>query len=353
MPYQFIHLDVFARAAAAKAKEKGWSLREVIGEARREPTHCLHVHQPRQPVTLFGSPLSDVEQEANLSADGARDSIGRKLRRDAPILLVGVASHPTRPDAVGVERAAYDEWERDTVKWLKSKYGARLRNISRHEDEGWLHLHFFVLPELVDGERIETVHPGRAAVANGRAAGIVDRKALDLRYRQAMRDFQEEFYLAVGARHGLARRGPGRRRLTRGEWQIEQESTRRTAHLITTADAEIERTFELEDRLSDTVADLVGTEGLLVWTQNQRDYAEQRASDLSKSLDASRRAAVRIASEARSLLQGLVDFSISASERPRWIGAGIWDQLNDLVRRAAHPRGKSLTRLASLRDRER
>jgi hypothetical protein len=252
-----------------------------------------------------------------------------------------------------VERAVYDTWEHDTVEWLKSKYGARLKNISRHEDEGWMHLHYFVLPELAKGERIETVHPGRAAVADGRATGIVDRKALDHRYRQAMRDFQEEFYLAVGARHGLARRGPGRRRLSREAWQTQQESTRRTASLIATAEDEIKRSYELEDRLSNTVADLVGTEGLLVWTQHQRDHAEQRASDLSKSLEASRRAAARIASEARSLLQGLVDFSISASDRPRWIGAGIWDQLNDLVRRATPPRRRAPPHLSSLRNLER
>lgn len=49
------------------------------------------------------------------------------------------------------------------------------------------------------------------------------KKDQNLAFSEAMRETQDEFSRRVGQHFGLARLGPGRRRLTRAEWQAEQK----------------------------------------------------------------------------------------------------------------------------------
>jgi hypothetical protein len=114
------------------------------------------------------------------------------------------------------------------VAWLRDQYGAALVSVIRHVDESHPHLHAFVLPQDAD-MRAGPLHPGQEAkrrVVSVGAADGEDGKSLnrrgDVAYRAAMRDWQDSYWQAVGLPCGLTRLGPGRRRLTRAEWQAER-----------------------------------------------------------------------------------------------------------------------------------
>jgi hypothetical protein len=47
-----------------------------------------------------------------------------------------------------------------------------------------------------------------------------------------MRKFQDDYYFSVGLQNGLARIGPGRRRLPRAVWQAEKKSRHSGNNLI-------------------------------------------------------------------------------------------------------------------------
>jgi hypothetical protein len=216
--YQFIHLEVYSRVAPKKGRGKT-TVRGVIAEAVREPEACGHVADPEPPVYLIGdeATLRGLESEIDAIAPSIKDTRGHKLRKDAAVLLAGVASFP--PD--GPED--YDRWIELTVEFLKEEHGDNLRCVIEHLDEKEKHLHFFALaPDL----NAKSMHPGFAA-----SAGIQDRAESMQAYKAAMRQYQDRFYSQVGAPCGLTRLGPGRQRLGRAEWrarQAEAEAASRT-----------------------------------------------------------------------------------------------------------------------------
>ncbi len=98
-----------------------------------------------------------------------------------------------------------------------------------HTDEAHPHLHFYAVP--LPGERFEVLHPGRQAAAEKARQGA-KKGAQNAAYKQAMVGWQDGFQRAVAAHFGLTRRGPGKRRLTRGAWKAEQEQARSLAQPV-------------------------------------------------------------------------------------------------------------------------
>jgi hypothetical protein len=97
-----------------------------------------------------------------------------------------------------------------------------------HKDEAYIHLHAYVLPSASE-MRAKALHPGEVAKLTCQAAAIAsgDNKKLankkgDAAYLQAMREFQNEYWLYVGLPSGQLRVGPRRRRWTRVEWHAEK-----------------------------------------------------------------------------------------------------------------------------------
>jgi hypothetical protein len=122
-----------------------------------------------------------------------------------------------------------DQWpafRAASVEWLRRQYGPRLRSVVEHTDEAHPHLHFYAVP--LEGERFEVLHPGRLAAAAKALAGA-KKGAQNAAYKSAMMDWQDSFASVVAADYGLARIGPGRRRLTRVAWQAEQAQARALA----------------------------------------------------------------------------------------------------------------------------
>jgi hypothetical protein len=145
----------------------------VCAEALREPDACTHVQGPIQPEVLFGD-LAGLESEIATLAETARDARGHKIRKDATVLLAGVASYPPYADPAG-----YDRWEALTMEFIKAEYGADLKAVVRHIDEPAKHLHFFSTPDDLKAKRL---HRGYAA-----AEGIDEPGPARVVYKEAMR----------------------------------------------------------------------------------------------------------------------------------------------------------------------
>lgn len=160
------------------------------------------------------------------------DAKGRKLRKDALCLVAGVVSMPE-----DTTQQAWESFRADAVGHLQQKYGDRLQTVIEHTDESHPHLHFYVIPR--PGERFETIHQGKDAAAEIKRGGGL-KGAQNQAYKSAMRAYQDEFFEMVGIPHGLARIGPGRRRLTREAWKLEQVQAESAAKTIMVAQASVE-----------------------------------------------------------------------------------------------------------------
>ncbi|MGP2490842.1 hypothetical protein ACTDI4_04305 [Mesorhizobium sp. PUT5] len=238
MSYQFVHMELYSR----KGRD-GRSVDFVLAEAARRPDACLHVQNPVPPAVVFGVDVDEVRHLHDERAATAKATLAtgkqRAIRQDQNTLLTVVASHPAAMDSVASNPALADEvkeWEARTVAWLRDQYGVALVSVIRHVDESYPHLHAFVLPEAPD-LRAGALHPGQeakrrvvsAGAANGEDGKTLNRRA-DVAYREAMRDWQDSYWQAVGLPCGLTRLGPGRRRLTRDEWQAERTQVRAVRH---------------------------------------------------------------------------------------------------------------------------
>ena len=206
--YQFGHVEAYAR----KPQKGAWSIRDVAAEAERKREHCMHVEQPQEPIRVFGCSPSEAVEQAEAWGAQAKDARGRKLRSDAPVLLAGVLSYPRQGEE-------WPEFKQKALTWLKSEYGDNLVSVIEHQDEQHPHIHFYAVPK--PGQSFNNLHQGRAAAAEAKRKGET-KAAQQYAHNNAMRDWQDRLYQAVGREFGLARLGPKRQRLTRAEWVAQQ-----------------------------------------------------------------------------------------------------------------------------------
>lgn len=231
--YQFFHVECYAREESKKqqtiakknsdgsfsskevAKEKRGNIKWIIDEAKREQNSCYHIDNPEAPIVLLGN-LDEVQEEAIQWAEESTDAQGRKLRKDAHCLLAGVISLP---------RSEQENWEKfkaKSVEWLKEKYADNLRCVIEHQDEAHPHLHFYCVAKK--GQSFDDLHEGKRAQKELKKKNPqATKQEQNLAFAEAMRATQDDFSNRVGQRFGLARLGPGRRRLTRAAWQAEQK----------------------------------------------------------------------------------------------------------------------------------
>lgn len=200
--YQFIHSTALNSAKAS----------QTIAEAERKPHACPHVTHPQPPKVIYGTTPGVVLAEAREWAKDAEHPSGRKWRRDAPILAAGVASLP----ASMADR--FDDFAKQTVEWLRERYGERLRSVVTHKDEANPHLHFFLRPQPQDLS-FGSCHEG---YRESREARRQEGNKIRTAYQSAMKAFQDDFHSSVASRFGLARLGPKRQRLSRAEWRAQQ-----------------------------------------------------------------------------------------------------------------------------------
>lgn len=243
--YQFVHIEGYAR----KPDARGRSVDYVLSEAERRPESCQHVTEPCPPESVFGLTLAELRSTHDSRAAGAMAIIAggktRRIRQDQLTLMTVVASHPATVGEVRSDPSIAAEviaWEERVVGWLREQWGEELASVVRHVDEKHAHLHAYILSNDSD-MRARRLHPGVAAkeeVKLDAAAKGADAKAAnaigDKAYRGAMRAMQDSFWRGVGIPCGLARIGPGRRRLTRAQWRAEKAGVAAAAEALQLAD---------------------------------------------------------------------------------------------------------------------
>lgn len=239
-----MHVDSFSRSTPKTGKTGGHSVRSIVAEANREPGAIPHIEAPQPPTLLFGKPIEELEATCETWAASTTDAIGRKTRKDALCLLGGVFSAPDGTDPV-----AWVRIKGDALEWLQGRYGDRLQTVLEHTDESHPHCHFYVVPR--PGESFDAIHDGkRAANELGKSSLKGDRNAA---YKTAMRSFQDDYHEHVGAPNGMSRLGPGRRRLTREEWKLEQLQVETIGQKFQQAEALMVRAGEAVEASQSTV----------------------------------------------------------------------------------------------------
>ncbi|QLI82950.1 hypothetical protein HZU75_16275 [Chitinibacter fontanus] len=251
--YQFIHVEAYARRGSQQQRkerktgspklQQKWSAQQIADEAARVTGACAHVSNPQPPNFLYGVSPHQAAALAAQWAEKQKDTLGRKMRADGLCLLAGVVSLPAERMNDWVDfRAA-------TINYLHHKYGERLKSVIEHVDEEHPHLHFYAVP--LDNEKFDFIHDGRRASAEMAAIGKKKGEQNNA-YIEAMRRFQDEFYQKVASNFGLTRDGPKRRRLTRAQWQIEQNSAGRNAKIFAIENAarnQFEKKFDASSML--------------------------------------------------------------------------------------------------------
>lgn len=234
--FQFAHLSTFAAQIATKRRAAGGrTVRDILAEAGRFPGDCPHVHEPAPPTVLFGMAPADALAEHDRRRATAKKLMrgagrGRGLRADTHTLTVAVLSHPVAcadlddPVALG----EYMAWRTDALAWARQdleKQGLEVLGAVEHRDERHPHLHVYGVPKDLAAFDARLGHPGHQAARSASNGSMVA-------YRTAMRGWQDDYHGSVGIVHGLARLGPGRRRLSRADWRREQAAAEAAAKAL-------------------------------------------------------------------------------------------------------------------------
>lgn len=317
---QFANIQTFSR----KGNKGGQSVAQVIGEATRDPEFSTHVDDPNPPRVIIGDPEAFAEQhDAHIEAratvvqkaDGTEAR--RAIRRDRHTMASIVMSYPVPRAAITTDegKAQLERWERRNLEWLRRTYGDQLKVVLAHEDEEHPHLHAWILADD-PGADATTLHPGKVAKkraeAEAKARGEEPRTAVKLgngAYREAMKQWQQDYYEAVGAPEGLTRTGPGRRRLSRKQWADEKRGAEAAA-------ATMARAAEAEAQAFEVIEDAKSEAGKIV------AGAEAKAERVTKKAEAVIAAVVALGDEFKDGTLSKRDGKIRAA-RPDRIKPGL------------------------------
>ncbi|TXF99210.1 plasmid recombination protein [Massilia arenae] len=232
-----------------------WSASDLLMEALRKDGYIPHVKAPRQPGILYACSdeiRNDPLKVADLAeewADSRKAVTGRAHQRNSPVLAGVVISLP---------KEMIDDWKkfRDaSLKWLKEKYGERLKLVIEHLDEENPHFHAYLVPLHgldKDGkpfsESFGEVHEGYAESRStrrgvikktGSSAGAKTGKA----FVDAMKEYQDKFQHDVARHFNLARLGPQMKKLTHAE-AVRQRDIRKAEEQRIEAEKLKEKAFE-------------------------------------------------------------------------------------------------------------
>jgi len=215
----FFHIETYSRRRAAQRKGDTHTLSDIVGEMSRQPGHCNHVPRPRTPHLIHGLTPQEALRRIEGEAEAARDRRGFRLREDARVAVVFVASYPIAIHELVQDDAAlheYLDWERAAIAWATGEWEDAFRSAVRHVDEGYSHFHG-ILAEPSDAALTPLLHPGLAASvevyeawrAQGRdmeRTGEAKREAWNA-HQAAMIEMQDDYHVAVGSRYGHGRKG--------------------------------------------------------------------------------------------------------------------------------------------------
>lgn len=222
--YQFIHVESYGRVSAKKKlnfndETKGRNVKEIIGEVTRRPGYCDHVEDPGESIILYGLNPKELEALTDDYFNNTKlvnsNGVSRGLRKDSHVLLAGVISLNREVEEI------WDDYKKESIEWLKKKYGDRLKSVVEHTDEGHPHLHFYCVQD--PGLSFDLLHEGKRAYA---AVGGKVKHKKEIAFKNAMREFQEAFFNDVSLKYGLMKTGPKRKRMSNSDYKRQQEEIR-------------------------------------------------------------------------------------------------------------------------------
>lgn len=332
--FQFIHMQTYSR----KPSKAGVGTSFVFGEAQRRPECSKHVEVPGQFSVVYGQDVASIEFEHDHAVEIARSvnvkGQSRKLRQDQHTLLTVVSSHPATPEQVASDPTvakAVQDWQDRTVAWLRGTHGDRLRGVIRHDDESHVHLHAYVIP-ADPSMAARGLHPGvqakKAMMVSEEAKGLPELAANrlgDKAYRDAMRGWQDDYWRAVGLPCGLTRLGPGRRRLSRADWQIEQAQVERVASL----EPVLAKVGQAEDCIERGQATIAFLRGQVAAAMAERDAAVQAAEaakwDADLVVAGARNEVAGMIAKAKREARAIIVRAQKEANRFKSIGAALGD----------------------------
>jgi hypothetical protein len=239
---QFQHLSLLGREPP-KGAEHWETVDGMIGEVTRTKGCHPHIQHTAEPKLLFGRNPFEIAAEATILSLRAKDSRGRRLRRDGKVLVSGVVTYPIpRVDLEqsAVERDIYESWKTETLAWLLERSGIVIECVIEHSDEEYMHIHYFALPTLTADLRLnfDAVHPGRRARDAAAKKTGIQRAAVQAAYQCAMIDWHNSFFNEVSVRFGHERFGPKRRRIARDRYKILCQGQREKAAMMASIELE-------------------------------------------------------------------------------------------------------------------
>lgn len=251
MSYQFVRLETYS----TKGNRKRRNVAAICAEAARAPDAAPHVATPLPPRVLYGvDPIAALAMHDDHIAASKRAlrGTGERIRKDTHTLACCVASYPdfTRPAPEGQpsrpsindpdRQAAYERWKADAVAFMlddATRYGRRILSIVEHIDEDHPHLHSIEIADNPRGD-CKAAHPGLIAKGAAERANPQDKKAATRAFKMAMSSYQDDYFRSVGVKHGQARTGPKRRRISRAAWNAEQREAAAAAERLNALAAE-------------------------------------------------------------------------------------------------------------------
>lgn len=207
----------------------------ILAEAKRMEGYCDHVPNPKDPVVISGDldeldnylkkAVPEFKMPYVMHKDGKEFTGKRGIRKDANVLMGLIASFP-RQDAKPGD-PDFEEWKGLLLKHTQKKYGSQVKAVVAHFDESHPHLHIYIVPDGFDMTRV-CAHDAAVKLAKTECKAkpdITKKQASAIQMnagKQALREWQDEFYSEVSFKCGHARLGPRRRRLSRQEWVDDQ-----------------------------------------------------------------------------------------------------------------------------------
>lgn len=198
MSYQFIRLEAYG---FNKTKNKPDAI-GVIREARREETHAKHIQGCFKSRRIYGKSLNAVEEDIRQYEHSKIN--GKAIRKDARILLAGVASYPIAFTDSEYNRAQMLRWVIATTKFLKQQFGRNLQSVVLHEDETYPHIHFYCYD--TEQTSIASIHPGNIAE---KASKSKSKKAKLDAFKRGLSAFQDGYYKDVSVQFDMQRKKDG------------------------------------------------------------------------------------------------------------------------------------------------
>lgn len=255
---QFNHVATYPRTVSAlsgkaRKNKKGniverkiprqWTVSDIAKEADREdPEYSPHVKERLKPVLLRGVPPSALLQMCDEMMTDAKQSNGtRAVRSDTHVLLGAVYSLPYRPADYVEHREKCTQFFEDAMAFHEKHYG-KIVSAVMHLDEGMIHSHIWTLhpdaKSLVPGWKAK-----REEMKRQQALGASKAEALrqgNIAYKEAMKAFQDTFFIEVGERNGLSRYGDRRMRYQPGEARAKRLEREEHARMMREREAQAE-----------------------------------------------------------------------------------------------------------------